>query len=329
MLKIIAQLIGKAVNNLQIAAQCNFFVIVFSATYERFALSVCFHVLTFILPFSLETFALTPASVYIRLMPGTPPIVLSIAGFDPSSGAGITADIKTIAALGCYGVSAITALTVQSTAGVRRVVPVEPELLTDSLQELTQDVKVSAVHIGMLGNGEIAGRVAEFLRKTRFPNVVLDPVLKSSSGAMLLDREGLQVLVESILPLSDVMTPNVDEAALIAGVEVKTVDQMKLAADALLTMGARAVVVTGGHLDRAVDLLSSEGGPFKIFGADRLASANTHGTGCAFSTAIACHLARGTDLATAILLAKAYVLSAIKNSYSIGRGPGPINHLGH
>lgn len=259
-------------------------------------------------------------------MPDAPPIVLSIAGFDPSSGAGVTADIKTIAALGCYGVSAITALTVQSTAGVRRVAAVDPELLTDSLQELSRDVKVSAVHIGMLGSGGNAVRVAEFLEKAQFANVVLDPVLKSSSGAALLDDDGVQVLIRRLLPLADVVTPNVDEAAALTGVEVGSLDQMKLAADALLTMGARTVIVTGGHLDRAVDLLATEGQPFKIFGADRLPSPNTHGTGCAFSTAIACHLALGRDLSSAVLLAKAYVLSAIRNSYSIGRGTGPINH---
>jgi hydroxymethylpyrimidine/phosphomethylpyrimidine kinase len=182
----------------------------------------------------------------------------------------------------------------------------------------------------MLGNAEVAVCVADFLEKTRFPNVVLDPVLKSSSGAILLDGDGVEVLGGRLLPLADIVTPNVDEAAALARIEVRTTDQMKLAADALFTMGARAVVVTGGHLDEAIDLLSTEGQPFKVFRADHVPSQNTHGTGCAFSTAIACHLALGRDLATAVLLAKAYVLSAIKNSYSIGRGAGPVNHLaGH
>ncbi|HKW16812.1 MAG TPA: bifunctional hydroxymethylpyrimidine kinase/phosphomethylpyrimidine kinase [Terriglobales bacterium] len=260
-------------------------------------------------------------------MPETPPIVLSIAGFDPSSGAGVTADIKTIAALGCYGVSAITALTVQSTAGVRRVVPVEPELLTDSLEELTRDVKVSAVHIGMLGNQGIAAAVAEFISRARLRNVVLDPILVSSSGARLLDDGGLQVLTGQLLPLADVITPNIDEAAALTGREVKNPEQMTAAAERLHEMGSKAVVITGGHLDPAIDVLSIRGQASQVFRADRLGSANTHGTGCAFSTAIACYMALDCPLSTAVSRAKNYVFEAIRNSYSIGKGPGPVNHM--
>jgi hydroxymethylpyrimidine/phosphomethylpyrimidine kinase len=263
---------------------------------------------------------------YIPLMPQAPPIVLSIAGFDPSSGAGVTADIKTIATLGCYGVTAITALTVQSTAGVGQVVPVEPGLLTDSLEELIHDVKVSAVHIGMLGTGKVAAEVARFLRDAKLPNVVLDPVLMSSSGTKLLDDSGVEVIISELLPLADVLTPNLDEAAELTGLEVKNQDQMALAAQRLCEMGARAVVVTGGHLDSAVDVLSVKGQPIQTFRADRLNSPNTHGTGCGFSTAVACYLALGEGPPVAVSRAKAYVLEAIGNSYSIGNGPGPINH---
>lgn len=259
-------------------------------------------------------------------MPDTPPIVLTIAGFDPSSGAGVTADIKTIAAHGCYGVAAITALTIQSTTGVRRVAAVDPQALTDSLEELRRDVKVSAVHIGMLGSGEAASRVADFLIQESLPNVVLDPVLRSSSGANLLDEAGVRVLTQRLIPLADVITPNIAEAEVLTGCKARDLEQMKAAARRLHEMKAKAVVVTGGHLDSAIDVLSIDR-DVKVFRAGRVESNNTHGTGCAFSTEMACQLALGRSLPEAVLLAKAYVLSAIKNSYSIGKGTGPVNHI--
>ena|ERR1700686_4700048 len=260
-------------------------------------------------------------------MPRAPSIVLTIAGFDPSSGAGVTADIKTIGAHGCYGVSAITALTVQSTAGVREVVPVDPKLLGHTLEELQRDVKVSAVHIGMLGGGEVVSVVADFLPEARLRNVVLDPVFRSSSGAALLDEPGVELVIQRLLPFADVITPNVDEAAALTGLEVRGPAQMRLAAARLHEMGARSVVITGGHLSQAIDLLSTKGNPVQTYRADHVDSPNTHGTGCAFSTAIACQLALGQSLPMAVLLAKAYVLAAIKHSYSIGHGPGPVNHM--
>jgi hydroxymethylpyrimidine/phosphomethylpyrimidine kinase len=262
----------------------------------------------------------------VPVMSEAPPIVLSIAGFDPSSGAGITADIKTITAHGCYGVSAITALTVQSTAGVRRVAAVDAKLLVDSLEELRRDVKVSAVHIGMLGNGEVAGVVADFLERFRPPNVVLDPVLKSSSGSSLLDESGIGVLTRRLFPLADLITPNVDEAAALTGMEVGNSEQIRRAAKKLHELGAKAVVVTGGHLDSAIDVLSVAA-EVQTFRAERVDSRNTHGTGCAFSTAVACQLAMGRGLTLAVLLAKAYVLGAVRNSYAIGSGRGPVNHV--
>jgi hydroxymethylpyrimidine/phosphomethylpyrimidine kinase len=260
-------------------------------------------------------------------MPQSPPVVLTIAGFDPSSGAGISADIKTIAAHGCYGVAAITSMTVQSTGGVRRVSAVDPHLLAESLEELTNDIKVSAVHVGMLGTGESAATVVEFLHKAQPATIVLDPVLKSSSGATLLDRAGMEILVQQLLPLADVITPNVDEAAALTGAEVSNSEQMKNAAQKLHEMGAKAVVVTGGHLDHAIDVLSLKDDYIQIFRADRLESPNTHGTGCAFSTAITCQLALGRSLPAAVLLAKAYITAAINSSYSIGKGAGPVNHM--
>lgn len=261
---------------------------------------------------------------------GSLPVVLTIAGFDPSSGAGITADIKTIAAHGCYGVSCITALTVQSTQGVTEVEGVKPAWVTATLEELVSDVEIAAVHIGMLGNGKVCQAVAEFLATEKPPNVVLDPILKSSSGADLLDKPGKALLAEKLLPLATLITPNIAEAAALTGVAVTSLEQMQQAAAELHEMGAKAVVVTGGDLEKAIDLLSfpgSKGLELEVFKAERQRSKSTHGTGCAFATAIACHLALGRGLPEAVLLAKAYVSAAIANATPLGRGTGPLHHL--
>lgn len=262
----------------------------------------------------------------------SPPVVLTIAGFDPSSGAGITADIKTIAAHGCYGVASITAMTVQSTSAVRRVEPLDASLVTETLEELATDFEIAAVHIGMLGSAGVAKAVADFLEQSsaQIANVVLDPVLKSSSGAALLDVKGTKILIDRLIPLSHVVTPNVDEAIALTGLGVQDMDGMKTAAFRLHDMGARAVVITGGHLDKAIDLLSFQaksGVQHEIFRAERLQSSSTHGTGCAFSTAIACHLALNRGLAEATLLAKTYVSAAIASAQPLGRGIGPVHHL--
>jgi hydroxymethylpyrimidine/phosphomethylpyrimidine kinase len=261
-----------------------------------------------------------------------PPVVLTIAGFDPSSGAGVTADIKTIAAHGCYGVACITAMTVQSTRGVRRVDPVEPGLIVDTLEELAADLDIAAVHVGMLGTASVVRAVADFLGKpkSRLQNVVLDPILKSSSGADLLDKAGIKLMVERLIPLAEVVTPNVDEAAALTGIKVTNLDEMKAASALLHEMGATAVVVTGGHLEKATDLLSfrtKRGLEHEVFKAVRQRSNFTHGTGCAFATAMACHLALDRGLAEATLLAKTYVTAAISYGQPLGRGTGPVHHL--
>ncbi|OLB24709.1 MAG: bifunctional hydroxymethylpyrimidine kinase/phosphomethylpyrimidine kinase [Acidobacteriales bacterium 13_2_20CM_55_8] len=259
-----------------------------------------------------------------------PPVVLSIAGFDPSSGAGVTADIKTIAAHGCYGVACITALTVQSTAGVRRVQPVEPALVTETLEELAADLEIAAVHIGMLGSEKVVRAVADFLMDRDQENIVLDPILKSSSGASLLDSTGVRLMSEKLLPLATVVTPNGDEASSLTAMPVTNVEQMRAAAAKLHTMGAAAVVITGGHLEKAIDLLSfttNRGIEQEIFKSDRQRSTSTHGTGCAFATAVTCHLAQGRGLPEAVLLAKAYVSAAIVHAQPLGRGIGPVHHL--
>ncbi len=275
-------------------------------------------------------------------MPEKPLIVLTIAGFDPSSGAGVTADIKTIAAHGCYGVACITALTVQSTSGVKRVEAVDPALISDTLEELAADMEIAAVHIGMLGSAKVVKAVAEFLskapgtrsgdrtQKARWANIVLDPVLKSSSGKDLLDPAGTRLLVERLIPLADVVTPNVDEAGVLTGLKVQDLDEMKAASAKLHEMGASAVVITGGHLEKAIDLLSfntAHGVEQEVFKAERQKSNSTHGTGCAFATAMACHLALDRGLAEAALLAKTFVTAAIANGHPLGRGIGPIHHL--
>jgi hydroxymethylpyrimidine/phosphomethylpyrimidine kinase len=271
-----------------------------------------------------------------------PPIILTIAGFDPSSGAGVTADIKTIAAHACYGVACITALTVQSTAGVKRVEAVDPILISDTLEELATDLEIAAVHIGMLGSAKVVKAVADFLssrpasrlagqsRKARLPNIVLDPILKSSSGTDLLDVPGTMLLMERLIPLADVVTPNVDEAAVLTGLKVEDLDQMRAASAKLHAMGASAVVITGGHLEKAIDLLSfttKQGIEQEVFKAERQRSNSTHGTGCAFATAMACHLALDRGLAEAALLAKTYVTAAISNGHPLGKGTGPVHHL--
>ena len=260
-------------------------------------------------------------------MPQTPPVVLTIAGFDPSSGAGASADIKTIAAHGCYGIAALTALTVQSTSGVKRVEAIDLALLRESLEELKQDSKISAVHIGMLATAAVVNAVADFLEPAALPCIVVDTVIQSSSGSTLLDDAGISVLAERLFPLATVITPNAREAATLTGSVVGTVDQMKQAAAQLQEMGAKAVVVTGGHLTPTTDVLLSANGDLQTFKSDKLDTNCTHGTGCAFSTSIACNLAQGRPLAEAVLMAKSFMTAAIANGYPVGKGVNPINHM--
>jgi hydroxymethylpyrimidine/phosphomethylpyrimidine kinase len=261
----------------------------------------------------------------------TPAVVLTIAGFDPSSGAGITADIKTIAAHGCYGVACVTALTVQSTTGVHRIKAMDAALVSDTLEELSQDVDIAAVRIGMLGSAAVAQAVAAFLEKKQLPNIVLDPILKSSSGADLLERSATRILTERLLPLCTLITPNVDEAAALTGLPVSNPDEMRAAALKLHAMGAAAAVITGGHLGQAIDVLGFTSArqefEFETFKSEKLTSGSTHGTGCAFASSLACHLALCRGVPNAVLLAKAYVRAAITNAHPLGKGVGPVHHL--
>lgn len=263
-------------------------------------------------------------------MSQAPPVVVSISGFDPSSGAGTLADIKTLAAHGCYGVGCITALTVQSTTGVKRVEPVSAKLVRETLEELAADLPLAAARIGMLGSAAVVEAVADFLSPGRIAHVVLDPVLKSSSGADLVDAKGAERIPRMLFPRVTVITPNIDEAARLTGLPVSNLAEMRAAARQLHEMGAQNVVITGGHLDKPIDLLSvagPEGCEQSEFAAEHLRSTATHGTGCAFSTAVAANLALGKQLRDAIVLAKAYVTQAIARAYPLGHGTGPIHHL--
>lgn len=256
-----------------------------------------------------------------------PQIVLSIAGFDPSSGAGVTADLKTIAAHGGYGMGCVTALTVQSTQGVSRVEPITGATVTETLEKLAEDVEIAAVRVGMLGSAEVALAVAAWLASRKQQNVVVDPVLRASSGAFLLEPAGVEVLTRRLIPLAAVITPNWAEAAELVRREVRNLAEAAGAAEALQQMGARNVLVTGGHSELNTDVLRLESGAVHQIPGPKVVSKATHGTGCALATAIACNLAQGMDVPAAAKAAKEYVRKAIEAAYPIGKGSGPMNHL--
>ncbi|HVB34970.1 MAG TPA: bifunctional hydroxymethylpyrimidine kinase/phosphomethylpyrimidine kinase [Patescibacteria group bacterium] len=256
-----------------------------------------------------------------------PPIVLTVAGFDPSCGAGVAADLKAFAVHDCYGVAAVTALTIQSTQGVKAVHPVPQATLRAQLDALAEDLEIAAVKIGMLANRGNAATLAEFLDRGAFPCVVLDPVvMPTSGGPELLDAAGVKFLREDLIKRATLITPNIEEAELLTGLEVKDLGAMKAAAQRLVEMGARAAIVKGGHMEKPTDVLF-DGTDFVTFGGELVKTGHTHGTGCTFSSALAAHLATGRALTEAVTLAKAYVAQAILHGFSIGKGPGPVNPL--
>lgn len=268
----------------------------------------------------------------------SPAVCMTIAGFDPSSGAGITADLKTFAAHGVYGVAAITALTVQSTTGVEAVEFVAPLLLRETLECLAADVTLDAVKIGMLGTAGAVLEIERFLRShpELRDRTVLDPVCRSSSGVALLDQEGVGLLVERLLGLVGWVTPNLDELAVLTGSpEVERYvrrDEVPRLAERLASLAATSgnsalhIVVTGGHLDRPDDYVLVDGRGSWISG-DRVETTSTHGTGCAFSSALAAGLANGLEAIDAVRVAKGYVTDALRAAAPIGRGRGPMHHL--
>jgi len=256
----------------------------------------------------------------------TPPIILTIGGFDPSAGAGIAADLKTFVAHNCYGVAAITALTVQNSQGVKSTHITPAATLRSQLDALLEDSAIAAVKVGMLGNKANAVAVAEFLDRAKIPHVVLDTVARAQSGgAELMDAAGVKFTHDELLKRASVVTPNVPEAEALTGMEIKDVAAMKAAAQKLVESGARAVLVKGGHLEKAVDVFF-DGTALETLGGDKVKSDNTHGSGCTLASAIAAGLAEGKPLLEAVVLAKAYVTKAIEKSYAVGKGPGPLNH---
>ena len=256
--------------------------------------------------------------------------LLTIAGSDSGGGAGIQADLKTFAALGCYGMSAITALTAQNTTGVRAIHAAPPEFLTQQIDAVVEDIGVDAVKIGMLHSPEIVRTVAEAIERHRLPNVVFDPVMVATSGARLIDEPAVEVLVNELFPRTRLVTPNLDEAALLVGFVIHDEASLLRAAERLIERGARAVLLKGGHLpgEEVVDLLLTADGRSQFWRASRIASRNLHGTGCTLSSAIAAHLALGDDLVAAVGAAREYVRKAIESGADVrtGAGHGPLDH---
>jgi hydroxymethylpyrimidine/phosphomethylpyrimidine kinase len=260
------------------------------------------------------------------------PRVLSIAGSDCGGGAGIQADLKTFSALGCYGMTAITALTAQNTLGVRAIHGVPAQMLRQQIDAVVEDIGLHAVKIGMLHAPDIVQMVADAIDRHALVNVVLDPVMVATSGAVLIESPAIAALVRELFGRADVVTPNLDEAALLVGRPLNNEHDMEAAAHELLGMGARAVLLKGGHLkgEQISDLLLLPGGALHWMRAPRIHSANTHGTGCTLSSAIAAHLALGASLPEAVQAARAFVRAALEAGAKVrtGAGSGPLNH-GH
>jgi hydroxymethylpyrimidine/phosphomethylpyrimidine kinase len=257
---------------------------------------------------------------------------LTIAGFDPSSGAGITADLAVIAAHGFFGTSAITAMTVQSTVGVRKSHAVKPGLIRESLRYLAQDITPSGVKIGMLATGGNVEVVAEFLHQQRTTGatvpVVLDPVIRSSSGRELLGRGGIDAVLTKLMPMVDWITPNALELAVLTKMPTSTPIEIEAASRLLIErFPSLNVVATGGDGEQANDLATLCDGRQEWFRGKKIESRGTHGTGCAFSTALTCRLVAGTAPLEAVNLAKEFVVEAIQNAPGIGRGNGPMELL--
>jgi hydroxymethylpyrimidine/phosphomethylpyrimidine kinase len=258
------------------------------------------------------------------------PRVLSIAGSDSGGGAGIQADLKTFAALGCFGMTAITALTAQNTCGVRAIHPVPPDMLRAQIDAVLEDIGADAVKVGMLHSPEIVRTVAQAIDRHQLSRVVFDPVMVATSGAKLIDDPAIAVLVAELFPRTALITPNLDEAALLVGRPLASAQDMAQAAAELVARGARAVLLKGGHLagDKVIDVLLEASGEPIWMAAPRIDTANTHGTGCTLSSAIAAHLALGATLAQAVQQARDFVRQALQAGASVktGQGSGPLNH---
>jgi hydroxymethylpyrimidine/phosphomethylpyrimidine kinase len=255
------------------------------------------------------------------------PRALTVAGSDSGGGAGIQADLKTFAALGVHGMSAITSITAQNTYSVTRVVDLDPEMVVEQIRVCVEDIGVDAVKTGMLHTTDIIRAVADELRKISAPKVV-DPVMVAKSGAPLLREDAIKTLVEELIPIADVVTPNAREAERLTGIPVKGLEDQKRAAKEIAELGARAVVVKGGHINGPMvhDVLYFNG-DYIVLESERIRTKNTHGTGCTFASAIAAHLAHGTEIVQAVRKAKEFVTDAIRYGLDLGKGSGPVNPL--
>lgn len=259
------------------------------------------------------------------------PAVLSIAGSDGGGGAGIQADLKTFSALGCYGTTAITAVTVQNTLGVSSIHVVPVDIVIGQIKAVMDDIRPVAIKIGMIYSAELATAIALLLKDYQQVPVIFDPVMVSSSGHQLTDHDIFEHLKRAIFPLVQLLTPNLNEAALITDMPVETVDDMKKAAASLIDLGCKAVLIKGGHLQGAdlYDVYLDNKEMEHIFASKAIESNNTHGTGCTLSSAITAFLALGNDMLTAIDKAKTYVHQAIEHGKDVqtGEGHGPLNHF--
>lgn len=255
-------------------------------------------------------------------------VALTIAGSDSSGGAGIQADLKTFQAHGVFGMSVITAVTAQNTQKVYGVQEIEPRLVQEQIQCLFDDATIHAVKIGMVSSIELIMAIADSLTRIKAPAIVLDPVMISKSGYSLLKPDAQKALAAYLFPLAEVVTPNIHEAEALIGSQITTVDEMKSAARQILKLGARKVVVKGGHLggESATDILY-DGDQYQALQSERIETKNTHGTGCTFSSAIAANLALGKEFFDAVSRAKTYITGAIRQSLSIGKGYGPTHHF--
>ncbi|HHY47263.1 MAG TPA: bifunctional hydroxymethylpyrimidine kinase/phosphomethylpyrimidine kinase [Firmicutes bacterium] len=265
-----------------------------------------------------------------RTEPATVPVVLTIAGSDSGGGAGIEADIKTFTSLGVFGAAALTAVTAQNTVGVPGVYVLDPDFVVAQIDAVATDFEISAAKTGMLANSAIIEAVADSVKRHSIPNLVIDPVMVSKSRVPLLEENARHTLIRQLLPLATVVTPNIPEAEAILGTNITTADEARLAARRLKDLGPEWVVVKGGHLvhesEYSVDI-AFNGEEFIELSAQRCETANTHGTGCTFSSAIAAYLALGLEVPEALFKAKDYITWAIANSLSLGHGHGPTNHF--
>ena len=255
------------------------------------------------------------------------PKAMTIAGSDSGGGAGIQADLKTFAALGVYGASTLTAITAQNTVAVTAVHELPVDLIQSQIDAVVTDIGVDAVKTGMLSSAAIVAAVAAALQKHAVPNIVVDPVMIAKSGDALLRPDAVAALRNHLLPLATVVTPNIPEAETLTGLSLQTAAAIRQAAEQIVAMGARSVVIKGGHRAGPAADLFYDGAQFQEFTAPRIDTPNTHGTGCTFAAAIAAGLAQGQDLAAAVAQAKDYVTAAIRHSYPLGQGHGPLHHF--